>query len=100
MTKDTLDKIISSLEDKKINFALDTHIHDTSCVRGIFIYDADEGKVRKAIGGRNMKEFNFKKTYLWYLGEKKKALLLKFKKELLLEIPEVESYEISSTAVT
>ena len=96
MTKDTLDKIISSLKDKRINFVLDTHIHDSSCVRGIFIYHADEGKVKEVLGSGNMKGIKVKKTYLWYLGEKKKALLLKFKKELLLKIPEVESYGISS----
>jgi hypothetical protein len=96
MTKEILDKLIKSLEDKKIKFALDTHIHDTSCVRGIFIYDADGKSIMETIGSDKMKNLKIKKTYLWYLGEKKKALLLKFKKELVLDIPAVESYEISS----
>jgi hypothetical protein len=98
MTKESLDRIIESLEDKKIKFALDTHIHDKSCVRGIFIYDADESSIKGLIGNETMKDIKLKKTYIWYLGEKKKSLLLKFKNELVLEIPAVESYGISSTA--
>jgi hypothetical protein len=98
MTKDILDAIIKLLKDNNIKFALDTHIHDTSCIRGIFIYDTDGGKVKDALGSRNTKDIKIKKTYLWYLGEKKKALLLKFKNELPLGIPATESYGISDTA--
>jgi hypothetical protein len=45
-----------------------------------------------------MKEFKIKKSYVWYLGEKKKALVLKPKKELILEIPETESLQVNNYA--
>lgn len=98
MTKEILDKIIKSLGDKKIKFALDTHIHDKSCVRGIFIYNKNGRSVKEMIGSENMKDMKIRKTYIWYLGEKKKALLLELKDELVLEIPEADSYGLSSTA--
>ena len=98
MTKDTLDKVIKSLEDKNIKFVLDTHIHDKSCVRGIFISDTDRRSIKQTIGSGIMKDIKIKKTYLWNLGEKKKALLLELKDELVLEIPEADSYGLSSTA--
>jgi len=98
MTKETLDKIIKSLEDKNIKFVLDTHIHDKSCVRGIFISDTDRRSIKEIIGSENMKDIKIIKTYLWNLGEKKKAFLLELKNELVLEIPDADSYGLSSTA--
>jgi hypothetical protein len=100
MTKELIDKIVTVFEEKKIHFKLDTHInHDKSYLRGIIVYNPiDKGRIYEAIGKDNLKEFKIMKTYLWYLGEKKKAILLKLKEELILEIPDVESYEISSIA--
>ena len=99
MTKENLDNIIKLLEDKNVNFKLDTHINfGKSFVRGIFIYDGNESKIKEALGSENLKGIKFKKSFLWYLGEKKKAILLKPKKELVLEIPEVEKYGLSSIA--
>jgi hypothetical protein len=100
MTKEILDKIITVLEESNYEFKLDTHInHDKSYVRGIFVYNpVDKDRIIKVIGKETLKEFKLKKSYLWYLGEKKKTILLKPKEELVLEIPLIESYGISSFA--
>ena len=98
MTKENLDKIIQQLESRNVEFKLDTHINlGKSFVRGIFFYNDGEGKIKEMLGSENLKDTKFKKSYVWYLGEKKKAVLLKFKPELILEIPEVEKYNLSST---
>lgn len=99
MTKENLDKIIQLLEDKKIDFKIDTHINfGKSFFRGIFIYDGKEGNIKETLGKENLKDIRIKKSYIWYLGEKKKAILLKPKEELVLEIPDVEKYGISHIA--
>lgn len=99
MTKENLDKIIQLLEDKKIDFRIDTHINfGKSFFRGIFIYDGKKGNIKETLGKENLKDFWIKKSYIWYLGEKKKAILLKPKEELIMEIPELEKYEISHIA--
>lgn len=99
MTKENLDKIIQLLEDKKIDFRIDTHINfGKSFFRGIFIYDGKEGNIKDTLGRENLKDIRMKKSYVWYLGEKQKAILLQPKEELVLEIPEVEKYGISHIA--
>jgi len=99
MTKENLDKIIQLLEDNKIDFRLDTHINfGKSFFRGIFIYDGTEGKIKETLGRENLKDIRIKKSYVWYLGDKQKAILLQPKEELVLEIPEVEKYGISHIA--
>ena len=98
MTKENLDKIIQQLESRDVKFKLDTHINiGKSFVRGIFIYNENAGNIKDALGSESLKDTKFKKSYVWYLGEKKKAVLLKFKPELILEITEVEKYNLSST---
>ncbi len=98
MTKENLDNIIKLLEDKNVNFKLDTHINfGKSFVRGIFIYETEKS-IKNIVGSENMKGMKIFKSYVWYLGEKKKAILLKPKEELILEIPEVEKYGLSSIA--
>ncbi len=99
MTREEFHIIVRMLKENSIDFKIDTHINTgKSCFRGFFIYNNAESKVRNLIGDGLMKEFKVKKTYVWYLGEKKKAILLKPREELVLEIPETESLEINNTA--
>jgi len=99
MTKEDLQKIVQSLKEKSFEFKLDTHINvGKSNFRGIFVFNKKAGEIKDIIGNGLIKEFKVKKSYVWYLGEKKKALLLKPKKELIMEIPEAESFQVNNYA--
>jgi len=99
MSLEDLQNIVKALKEKSFDFKIDTHINaGKSNFRGIFIFDKNEGEIKNIISNGLMKEFKIKKSYVWYLGEKKKALVLKPKKELILEIPENESLQVNNYA--
>ena len=98
MSLEDLQNIVKTLKDKSFDFKLDTHINaGKSYFRGIFIFDKNEGDIKNIISSGLLKEFKIKKSYVWYLGDKKKALVLKPKKELIMEIIETESLQVSNT---
>lgn len=99
MSLEELQNIVKALKEKSFDFKIDTHINvGKSNFRGIFIFDKNEGEIKNLLSNGLIKEFKIKKSFVWYLGEKKKALVLKPKKELIMEIPEAESMGVSSTA--
>jgi hypothetical protein len=99
MTKEDFLKIVQSFKEKSIDIKLDTYINMGKCyLRGIIINNKPGNEIKNEIGNGLLKDFKIKKTYLWYLGEKKKAILLKLKDELIMEIPEVERLEINNYA--
>jgi hypothetical protein len=99
MSLEDLQNIVKTLKEKSFDFKIDTHINvGKSNFRGIFILDKNEGEIKNIISSSLMKEFKIKKSFVWYLGEKKKALVLKPKKELVLEIPETESLQVNNYA--
>lgn len=99
MTKEEFLKIVQSFKEKSVNFKLDTHINFGKCyLRGIIVNDKPKSEIKNAIENGVLKDFKIEKTYLWYLGEKKKAILLKLKNELIMEIPEMEKLNINHYA--
>ena len=98
MDKDQLIKIISDLQNKSVTFKLDTYINaGNSYIRGILLnYNSDVQKVKSIIDRELLKGFKIKKTKLWYLGDEKKAILLKLKKETEIDIPDLEKLGINN----
>jgi len=99
MSIEDLQNIVKTLKEKSFDFKLDTYINvGKSNFRGIFIFDKNEREIKNTISNGLMKEFKVKKSYMWYLGEKKKAMVLKPKKELIMEIHEAENFNINNYA--
>ena len=99
MTKEDFLKLVKTFEEKSFNIKLDTHINlGKCCLRGIIVNNKPKSEIKDAVENGVLKDFKIKKTYLWYLGEKKKAILLKLKNELVMEIPEVEELQINNYA--
>ncbi len=98
MDKDLVDKIVDVFNKNSVDFKFDTYINEgKSYLRGIFIYNhRSPDSIKKLLDDQTVKNFKVKKTYNWYHGEKQKSLLLKLKKELELEIPELEKYPVSN----
>jgi hypothetical protein len=68
-------------------------------MRSIFIYsELSKSELKQLLGSEILKYVRIMKTYSWYLGEKKRTFMLKFKKEIEMEIPEFEKYPVSSFA--
>jgi hypothetical protein len=98
MDKDTFDKLLSSLQERKYTYNFDYYLdRGRSIIRGIFLYGKGEDHL-KGINRTLLKNIKPQKTYSWYLGEKKKAVYLKFKDELEMEIPELEAYPVNNYA--
>lgn len=101
MDKNLLDKIVDALNKNSIDFKFDSYIHEgKSILRGFFIYSHSRAlgtnSIKKALDNHILKNIKILKTYNWYLGEREKVILLKLKKELELEIPELEKYPVSN----
>lgn len=100
MNKILLQKAFNSLMTSNFNFKFDCHINaGVGHIRGILIYDCeDAGKIKNALDNEILKKSKLTKTKTWYLGERKEIFYLKFRKEMEIEIPELEKFEVSNYA--
>jgi len=96
MTKEIFDNIINTLREKLFEIKFECHIFaGKSHIRGIYVYNAKDKNSVKSLFNRNLlKYFKIENTMTWYLGERKEILLLNFKDEFEIEIPELESYKV------
>lgn len=98
MTIELFKKTIGTLKLNSFEIKFECHIFQgKSHVRGIYIYNAkNKDSVKSVLDKEALKEIKFDKTLTWYLGERKKVLLLKFSKEFELEIPELEQLKVNN----
>jgi hypothetical protein len=98
MNNGIVDNLVEAFNKNSIDFKFDSYIHGGKCIlRGVFVYDHKSvDSLKKVLDGQILKNIKFLKTYNWYLGERKKVLLLKLKKEIELEIPEIEKYPVNN----
>lgn len=99
MKKETFDKFLNLLKARSYDYSFDYYFDKGMTVmRGIYVNTDGKEDLKKQIDSDSLKNFKLQKSYNWYLGEKKKALYMKLKREFKMEIPEVESYRISNYA--
>jgi len=98
MNKENFDKLIKALKAKSYNIKFECHIFAGKLhIRGIYIYNTDnKNTIKSLIDKEILKYIKLQNTLSWYLGERKEIILLQFKEEITLEIPEAESYGISN----
>lgn len=99
MNKENFDNLLKLLNEKSYKYSFDDYIdRGVSVIRGIFLYTDGEDHIKNRIDKDLLKNVKLRKTYRWYLGEKKKAIYMKFKDALEMEIPELEAYQINNYA--
>ena len=100
MTKELFDKIINTLKSKSFDIKFECNIFaGKTQIRGIYIYNTeDKNSIKKLFDKEILKNIDIQNTLTWYLGERKKIVLLIFKKEIELDIPEVEKLNIINSA--
>lgn len=98
MSKEILEKIINILKEKSYDIKFECHIFaGKSHIRGIYIYNENnKNLIKSSFDKETLRYFNIKQTMTWYLGERKEILLLEFKNELEIEIPEMESLHVNN----
>jgi hypothetical protein len=97
MDKSSLDKIVNIFNEKSVEFKFDYYIFKgIICLRGFFIYNKNESGIKTLLDSSVIKEFRFKKTLSWYLGDRKEILYLQFKNGFETTIPELESYQVNN----
>jgi hypothetical protein len=96
MDENKLKEIIKRLNDKSYQFSLDGHISSGNYnLRGIFIYNETESKnLKNLIDGLGLKGLKVKENLVWYLGDRKKVLCIRLKKEA--EFP-IQKWELMQT---
>ena len=102
MNIETFKKIVETLKSNSFEIKFECHIFQgKSHVRGIYIYNAKSRDSAKSVLDKEaLKEIKFEKTLTWYLGERKEVMLLKFSKEIEIEIPELEQLKVTNYSVT
>jgi hypothetical protein len=100
MTKELLTKAINALKNISIDFQLDTVITSgKGFIRGIILNNPDDvSNVKSILDSEILKNFKFKKTKAWYLGDSKDAVLMQLKDTMEMDIQEIEEYQVSNYA--
>jgi len=100
LTKELLTKAINALKNISIDFQLDTVITSgKGYVRGLILNNPDDvSNVKSILDSEILKNFKFKKSKAWYLGDSKEVILMQLKDTMELEIPEIEEFQVSNYA--
>src|SRR5690348_65939 len=100
MTKELLTKAVNALKNISVDFQLDTVITaGKGFVRGLILNNPDDvSNVKSILDSEILKNFKFKKSKAWYLGDRKDVIRMELKDNIELEIPEIEEYQVSNYA--
>lgn len=100
MTKELLTKAVNALKNISVDFQLDTVITaGKGFVRGLILNNPDDvSNVKSILDSEILKNFKFKKSKAWYLGDSKEVIRMELKDNIELEIPEIEEYQVSNYA--
>ncbi len=100
MNKELLTKAVNALKNISIDFQLDTIITSgKGFVRGIVLNNPDDvSNVKSILDSEILKNFRFKKSKSWYLGDRKEMVLMQLKEPMELNINEIEEYQVSNYA--
>ena len=100
MTKELLTKAVNALKNISVDFQLETIITaGKGFVRGFILNNPDDvSNVKSILDSEILKNFKFKKSKAWYLGDSKVVVLMQLKDKMELEISEIEEFQISNYA--
>src|ERR1051326_7326205 len=100
MSKEKLLKVLNVLKEKGYQYSLEAYIFDGKYfIREVFINNCeDKSKIANLLNKEFSKDFNVKDGLTWYLGDRRKIVLLKLKKEIESTIAEFEALQTDSYA--
>jgi len=99
MNKETFDKLLNQLKGNSYNYSFDYYFdRGITVMRGLFLNTDENDHLKNHLDKYILREVKLRKTYIWNLGEKKKAIYMKFKDEFEMEIPDLEAYDINTYA--
>lgn len=100
MTKEQLSKTINALKNISIDFNIEYVVFEGYfVVRGLVLNNPDDvSRVKSIIENEILKQFKFRKSKAWYLGDQKEVVLMQLKENVEMEISELEEFQISNYA--
>ena len=100
MTIQQLSKAINALKNISIDFKIDYYMFMGKCfVRALVLINPDDlSKVKSILDGDILKNFKFKKSKEWYLGDAKEVVYMQIKNKIEISIEELESYQVNNYA--
>ena len=98
MTKDQLTKAINALKNITIDFKIDYYMNQNHCIiRAIFLNNPDDiNKVKSILDRDIIRNFRFKNSKSWYLGDEKDVILMQLKNKMKMSIEELEGYQVNN----
>ena len=100
MTTEQLSKAITALQNISVNFKIDYFFFSAKClVRGLVLHNPDEvSKVKSILDAEILKNFKFKKSKEWYLGDEKEVVYMQLKDKIEISIEQLELYQVNNYA--
>jgi len=100
MTIQQLTKAINALKNISIDFKIEYYIFSAKCyVRGLVLNNPDDvSKVKSILDADILKNFKFKKSKEWYLGDAKEVIYMQLKDKIEISISELEEYQVNNYA--
>lgn len=98
MTTEQLSKAITALQNISIDFKIDYFFFQAKCfVRAIVLNNPDEvSKVKSILDAGILKNFKFKKSKEWYLGEAKEVIYMQLKDKIEISIEQMEKFQVNN----
>jgi len=98
MTHEQLSKAITALQNISVDFKIDYFFFSAKCfVRAIVLHNPDEvSKVKSILDRDILKNFKFKKSKEWYLGDEKEVVYMQLKDNIEIRIEQLEKYQVNN----